>query len=337
MEKEEEEEVLIEVNLSYGSSLRVFCISDIHVDHKENLEYIQQILNNNQDYSNDVIIIAGDVASKLSIIEETLLLFVKTFKFVFYVPGNHELWITTEDKKLNSIDEDDLRNKDEDGKKQKYNSFDKLESIVQLCKKIGVYTTFKVIHLLHSSESLFIFPLFSWYESHFDSEINTYNNNNNNNTGSSSPTFDETLYFWSDFSVCVWPFAASTVPELLAIQYRVSDALLKKNEVYFSLADHYFSIFPSSTNISFSHFVPREDLIPSSELLTFKPLRKVAGSVKIEKQIVKCKSDIHIFGHTHMKYDAMREGRRYVQNPLGYPRERQFLGTNTFKCLWKSS
>ena len=42
----------------------------------------------------------------------------------------------------------------------------------------------------------------------------------------------------------------------------------------------------------------------------------------IEDQIRRLGARVHVFGHTHTRCDAVREGVRYVQHGLGYPRER---------------
>jgi hypothetical protein len=77
--------------------------------------------------------------------------------------------------------------------------------------------------------------------------------------------------------------------------------------------------------ISFSHFLPRRDLLPAAERLRFKGLPKVAGCAALDQQIRHLKSCVHVFGHSHINCDRVIDGVRYVQNPLRYPRER----TNT--------
>jgi hypothetical protein len=74
--------------------------------------------------------------------------------------------------------------------------------------------------------------------------------------------------------------------------------------------------------ISFSHFLPRRDLLPSTERLKFKGLPKVAGCAALDAQIRRLKSGMHIFGHSHISCDRVIGGVRYIQNPLRYPRER---------------
>jgi hypothetical protein len=75
--------------------------------------------------------------------------------------------------------------------------------------------------------------------------------------------------------------------------------------------------------ISVSHFVPRRDLLPPEEFLRFRELPRVAGSPLIEAQLRAAGSDLHVFGHSHIRRDLTIDGVRYVQHALGYPRERR--------------
>ncbi len=64
---------------------RVFAISDLHVDHKENLDFIKSW--SNDKYKRDALIVAGDVTDNLALLESTLRILKAKFAEVFYVPG----------------------------------------------------------------------------------------------------------------------------------------------------------------------------------------------------------------------------------------------------------
>ena len=75
---------------------------------------------------------------------------------------------------------------------------------------------------------------------------------------------------------------------------------------------------------SFSHFVPRLELIPEKRLQYHGGiLSKIAGSTALEGQVRRLMPDIHVFGHTHIPADITLEGVRYIQWPLGNPREQE--------------
>merc|ERR1712113_48907 len=77
------------------------------------------------------------------------------------------------------------------------------------------------------------------------------------------------------------------------------------------------------TIISFSHFLPRQELIPEKKMLFEKNLPKAVGSDFLMHRINSLQPNIHIFGHTHFSWDCVLEGVRYVQWPLAYPHERR--------------
>jgi len=80
--------------------------------------------------------------------------------------------------------------------------------------------------------------------------------------------------------------------------------------------------------ITYSHFLPRIDLLPNKFWLQNKTLTFVTGTPKLEKQIRKIKPMIHVFGHSHINCDKIFDGIRYTQNALGHPREQN--------AVWRS-
>ena len=71
--------------------MKVYTVSDIHVDHKENLRKITAI--STIDYQNDILIVAGDISSRLDRVKQVFSLFKERFREVLFVPGNHDLWV----------------------------------------------------------------------------------------------------------------------------------------------------------------------------------------------------------------------------------------------------
>ena len=69
---------------------------------------------------------------------------------------------------------------------------------------------------------------------------------------------------------------------------------------------------------SFSHFLPRLDLLPPRDRLLYKELGRVCCSGGLERQLRRLGSDVHVFGHTHINWDKVHNGVRYVQHPLKY-------------------
>ena len=95
---------------------RVWLTSDVHTDREENLEWVRCL----EPHPTDAVLVAGDVSQSLAVLEETLALFAEKFKRVFFTPGNHDLWVPT-DERAETAD-----------------SLQKLEAIQSMCSRIGV-------------------------------------------------------------------------------------------------------------------------------------------------------------------------------------------------------
>lgn len=73
----------------------VLATSDLHVSHRENRPHIDKI---EPESDADWLIVAGDVAEKVSDIEWVLRTLRDRFATVIWVPGNHELWTSPKDE-----------------------------------------------------------------------------------------------------------------------------------------------------------------------------------------------------------------------------------------------
>ena len=233
--------------------MRVYAISDLHTDFRENRALLERIPAT--EHLRDALIVAGDVASAIPTVEETLGFLRGRFAELFYVPGNHELWVRGEAR----------------------DSVEKFHAVLAACARVGVRTAPARVG------GAWIVPLFSWYHDSFDV------------TGEGD---EESLEAWSDRYFCRWPAGVERVDELFlamnAAALRTYDAPV----------------------ITFSHFVPRTELVPPVRWLRFKGLPKVAGSEGIETQLRAVGSRVHVFGHSHIPEDRVLGGVRYVQNYL---------------------
>ena len=68
-----------------------------------------------------------------------------------------------------------------------------------------------------------------------------------------------------------------------------------------------------------------QGLIPEKRMLFQPNLAKAVGSDFLEARIRRLRPIAHVFGHTHFMWDAIIDGVRYCQAPLGYPRERKYV------------
>ncbi|WP_180572548.1 metallophosphoesterase [Agrobacterium vitis] len=74
--------------------------------------------------------------------------------------------------------------------------------------------------------------------------------------------------------------------------------------------------------LSFSHFLPRIDLMPERMPEKYRFLYPVLGSSRLEDRIAALGSHLHIYGHSHLNRRIVKDGRTYINNAFGYPSER---------------
>lgn len=82
--------------------MRVFALSDVHVDFDANARWVSAL--SRSDYQQDVLILAGDVSDSIGLFSQCLDTFARRFRKVFFVPGNHDLWVIRDPGHMNSLD-----------------------------------------------------------------------------------------------------------------------------------------------------------------------------------------------------------------------------------------
>ncbi len=132
---------------------------------------------------------------------------------------------------------------------------------------------------------------------------------------------------WLDFHDCVWP-------PPLDLERGVAQHFLRMNEPHLQLVQS------ECVTISFSHFLPRAELLPSVSTLMNKSISLVVGCAELDAQIRQLGSSVHVFGHTHMNIDSNIGKVRYVQNAFGHPSERKAISlqklSEDIKCIWSA-
>lgn len=164
------------------------------------------------------------------------------------------------------------------------NSLDKFQQVCQVIESSGA--SMRPFH----SRSLSIVPLLAWYDYSF---------------GEPSP---DLLNAWTDFVACRWPeqFPA----------HRITNHFLQLNEDVLRITNQKI--------ISFSHFVPRLDLMPNYTPGEQRFLYPVLGSTGLEAQIRRLHPAIHVYGHSHLNRKLMLDDVLYINNAFGYPHETSF-------------
>lgn len=264
---------------------RVWAISDIHIDYQENFDRLLEF--SRRGHPTDSLIIAGDATDRLDRLGELFRELVSHFRHVLFVPGNHELWVR--------------RSGHED-------SVQKLKAIQVLCNNTGVIME---PVLVGHYQKVWLVPLLSWYDDKDQPQHSLY--------VEKDYAEDRTDDMWGDFVHARWP---------AQMQRPLAEFFAQENE-------HHLEREYQHPVISFSHFLPRQDLIfhkPLAEALVmarkYDPLpefnfSRVAGSLRIDEQVRRLGSVLHIYGHQHRNRKREVDGVTYLSHCMGYPKERQ--------------
>ncbi len=129
----------------------------------------------------------------------------------------------------------------------------------------------------YHAASLSIIPLLGWYDFSFGQPSS------------------QLLEAWMDFRACVWSERLQ-MPD-------VTEYFLNKNRTALKTVNQ--------TLISFSHFLPRIDLMPAYIPSSLRYLYPVLGSEMIEEQIRQLKPQIHVYGHSHVNCQMDIKGIKY--------------------------
>jgi predicted phosphodiesterase len=262
---------------------RVHAWSDLHLDYPENRARLAGL--SRTAHRADTLLLGGDLTHDLGLLESAFAIAVERFASVFFVPGNHELWLHREEAA---------------------DSLAKLELVLDLCARRGVHT--KPERVAAGLATVWIVPLLSWYEKPEEGPDSLFTD---------KPGEDPTLSMWLDDRLVRWPD--------LRPARTAAEAMLRRNEEHVRRHD--------APVVSFSHFLPRRDLMFPSDaeraanrarVMDRNPafnFSRVAGTSALDRQIRALGSSVHVYGHQHRNRVRTIDGVRYVSHCLGYPRE----------------
>jgi len=172
-------------------------------------------------------------------------------------------------------------------------SIKKFLGLKSLCLDCGIWMD----HAEYSGVS--IVPLYSWYDFSFGRP-------------------DRYLAkAWRDFRACKWP-------ENFKNNQNITEYFLDLNKKYLSVSNDIL--------ISYSHFLPRLDLMPSYIPEKKRNVYPVLGSNALGEQISKLNPDIHVYGHSHVNQMVEIDNTKYINNAFGYPSEGR-ISRKKLQCI----
>lgn len=138
------------VELPAGAQLKVYGISDVHVDATANALWLQSRLPERTVDSFLVVLVAGDVSDDLERVEALFVTLQRVFHLVCFTPGNHDLWVRASGSASNSVQ--------------------KLHQVLSLCDRLAVRTGPCRLRGDMEGDTVLLAPLFSWYHDSWDCE-----------------------------------------------------------------------------------------------------------------------------------------------------------------------
>ncbi len=132
-----------------AGTCKLFAISDLHLSRKENREAVEAfVANPPADYSNDWLVIAGDLGERVEHLTFALDRLGPLFRKIVWTPGNHDLWCpaTATDRTRGVARYDEL---------------------VAECRRFGVLTPEDPYETFPGDPNLFIVPMFLLFDYSF--------------------------------------------------------------------------------------------------------------------------------------------------------------------------
>lgn len=150
----------------------------------------------------------------------------------------------------------------------------------------------------YQSQGVSIHPLLAWYDYSFG-----------------APS-EELKSKWMDYRACRWPAG-----------YTESDVA-----AYFAACNDRQGRVTGDTVITYSHFLPRIDLMPDYIPSVHRFLYPVLGCTQLEGQLRRLAPSIHVYGHSHVNRQVTIDGVSYINNAFGYPSE-TWIASKDLLCI----
>lgn len=260
-----------------GQRLRLYAISDLHLDFKINREALAQV----PDFGEDWLITGGDLCTSTDHLRFALDQLCGKFARVFWVPGNHELWSSRPDRLTKNL----------------IHGEEKYLSLVEVCREFGVATPED--------------PFVAW-------------------PGSDRPCLIAPLFIPYDYS-----FRPDDISVDKAVAWAMEDGILCNDEKlinptpFAGIGDWCEARFDYSMDrlhahssdtewIWVNHFPLRRDLVRLRRIPRFIIWCGTRKTEAIHRQF---RVRAIVSGHLHMRATDYRDGVRFEEVALGYPRD----------------
>jgi predicted phosphodiesterase len=263
--------------------MRLLAISDLHLANSAN----RAALAGMGHYGDDWLIVAGDVAERIDQIRDAFALLTQRFARVIWVPGNHDLWTVREEIAVDGVASGQAVLAGEA----------KYRTLVRLAREFGVVTPEDPYPIWTGPGGpCIIAPLFLLYDYSFrPPEIAR-----------------EDLIAWSreGSAVCSDEVLLDPDPHLS----REAWCGMRCDETEGRLA----ALDSSLQTILVNHYPLRHELVRIPRIPRFSPW---CGTTRTEDWHQRFNAKVVIYGHLHVRRTDIRDGTRFEEVSLGYPRQ----------------
>lgn len=254
--------------------MKLYAISDLHLDRRDNWEAFLQLTAHPHDW----LIVAGDISSNLEQFRLAIGALAHSFAQVFWTPGNHDLWTLPQDKSgLRGL--------------ERYNQ------LVAICREFGVLTPEDpYAQWPGDGPGYVIAPIFTLYDYSFRPDH----------------VAEEAAVAWAEESgvVCVDEYALHPDPfptrgVWCTVRCRYTEKRLAEAGAHgpLILANHY----PLRRDHAHLRRIPRFSIW--------------CGTRRTEEWHTRFAAAAVVYGHLHIRRSHARDGVRFEEVSLGYPRQ----------------
>lgn len=256
----------------------LYATSDLHVTHQGNAPLLDEVV---PETAQDWLLVAGDVAERVSATIATLRVLRERFAKVVWVPGNHELWTTQNDE-------------------VQARGQARYDELVRRCREIDVHTPEdEFLVWEHGERPLTIAPLFVLYDYSWRTPA------------AEGRSLDEAMEQARDAGVvCTDEYFLHPDPypsrqAWCADRLKISRARLD-------------AIPESHRTVLMSHWPLHRH---PTEPLYYPEFAMWCGTAETADWHVRYRADIAVYGHLHIPRTTSSDGVRFEEVSLGYPRE----------------
>jgi len=270
--------------------IRIWALSDVFFDQIGVPEWCKSL--SSSFFRDDVLMLAGNLADSLDKLRFALTVLKSKFRRVFFVPGNHDMWVRR--ATLQTIIKGEKVKNEE---KEMVDSVSKLLEVLKVCDDLGVETAPAEV-----AGGVFITPMFSWYSRDFISREKRKQSASETDTDT-KVTIDQWIK---------WPFPGGS-DDAWKFFMRMNEASLRTTLVAKSAFERFSNL--QAHVLTMTHFLTHPDL-PID--WTVPGIWDYIGCDGLDEQIRAIGSDVHVYGRACTgAQTASIEGVHYVHNYIG--------------------